>query len=194
MPRKPKNEPRQSGQDIFNKDPRRVLVSELLRSADLLTRSAELFFRFNHTLTRTQFNVLDIVVKAGDDGIRCSDIGARMVTRDPDITRLLQRLSDRGWIRRKPSKEDKRATLAFATKKGVEVAMKFAQPERNAYELILEKLSDEQVEALNKMLPLIQAPYASVNPEEMNEEGEGEAASKSKRKRGRAKKTEAAQN
>ena len=49
-----------------------------------------------HMLSATQYNVLRILRGAGKDGVSCKDIGARLVARDPDITRLMDRLEQRG--------------------------------------------------------------------------------------------------
>ena len=47
-----------------------------------------------HGLSPTQYNVLRILRGAGDGGAACKDIGARMITPDPDITRLVDRLEN----------------------------------------------------------------------------------------------------
>jgi len=46
----------------------------------------------NYQLTATQYNLLRILRGAGRDGLTCSGAGERMVTHDPDITRLMDRL------------------------------------------------------------------------------------------------------
>lgn len=59
-------------------------------------------------LSITQYNVLRILRGAGDQGVTCKEIAARMVTRDPDITRLLDRLERRALLTRNRAKEDRR--------------------------------------------------------------------------------------
>ena len=50
-----------------------------------------------HGLSPTQYNALRILRGAGDEGRACSEIAERMINRDPDITRLVDRLERRGW-------------------------------------------------------------------------------------------------
>jgi DNA-binding MarR family transcriptional regulator len=59
-------------------------------------------------LTDSQYNVLRILRGAGPDGLRCSEIGERMITRDPDITRLLSRLQRRRLVGRHRDTRDRR--------------------------------------------------------------------------------------
>ena len=63
----------------------------LLRTADALQSSMESKLK-EFGLTGTQYNALRILRGAGREGLPCSEIGERMITHDPDITRLLNRL------------------------------------------------------------------------------------------------------
>ena len=53
-----------------------------------------------HGLSPTQYNALRILRGAGDEGRACSEIAERMINRDPDITRLVDRLERRGLVAR----------------------------------------------------------------------------------------------
>ncbi len=61
-----------------------------------------------HGLTEPQYNVLRILRGAGPGGLRCSEIGERMITRDPDVTRLLSRLERQRMIERWRDADDRR--------------------------------------------------------------------------------------
>src|SRR4051812_98410 len=63
-------------------------------------------------LTPTQYNALRILRGAGEEGILCREVGERMVTRDPDVTRLLDRLESRGLVERTRASHDRRAIIA----------------------------------------------------------------------------------
>ena len=65
-----------------------------------------------HGLSSIQYNVLRILRGAGAGGLACQEIAGRMVTRDPDVTRLLDRLEARGLIGRSRSREDRRVVVA----------------------------------------------------------------------------------
>lgn len=92
----------------------------LLRTADRLQwRGAELFKR--HGLSSTQYNALRILRGAGPEGLACSEVGARMINRDPDITRLLDRLERRGLIERSRELKDRRVIKARITQAGLDL-------------------------------------------------------------------------
>src|SRR3954467_10234095 len=89
----------------------------VLRTADVLTYRLEAFLK-PFGLSPTQYNVLRILRGAGDEGLACGRIAERMITRDPDITRLLDRLEKRNLIRRARQTDDRRVVKGFITAEG----------------------------------------------------------------------------
>jgi len=83
----------------------------LLRTADTARRAMETALK-PWRLSSEQFNVLRILRGAGTAGLPCGEIAARMVTRDPDITRLLDRLEARGWLARVRDTKDRRVVIS----------------------------------------------------------------------------------
>lgn len=79
----------------------------LLRTAEA-ARGVEAAVLHQHDLSAAQYNVLRILRGAGDDGHPCQEIGARMVTRVPDVTRLVDRLEERGLVERRRCERDRR--------------------------------------------------------------------------------------
>ena len=79
----------------------------VLRTADALQSAMESKMK-EFGLTGTQYNALRILRGTGPEGLPCSEIGERMITHDPDITRLLNRLEDRGLVERTRGREDRR--------------------------------------------------------------------------------------
>ena len=79
----------------------------LLRTADILQSQVEAKLK-DFGLTGTQYNALRILRGAGKEGLPCSEIAERMITRDPDVTRLLNRLEKRGLTTRVHDKRDRR--------------------------------------------------------------------------------------
>jgi hypothetical protein len=69
----------------------------IVRTADVLKRGGELLFR-RHGITSAQYNVLRILRGAGDRGRHCNAIAERMITAEPDITRLLMRMERLGLL------------------------------------------------------------------------------------------------
>src|SRR5487761_2573516 len=79
----------------------------LLRTSDCLSRAVQRTIR-PWGITSTQYNVLRILRGAQPLGATCSEIGQRMITADPDITRLLNRLKKLGFIGQQRDKNDRR--------------------------------------------------------------------------------------
>jgi DNA-binding MarR family transcriptional regulator len=79
-------------------------------------------------LSATQYNVLRILRGAGKEGVSCKDIGGRLVARDPDITRLMDRLEQRGLVSRDRAKEDRRVVAHRLTRAGLELVNELDRP------------------------------------------------------------------
>jgi DNA-binding MarR family transcriptional regulator len=90
----------------------------LQRTADALAHRASQVLK-PHGLSATQYNVLRILRGAGENGLACREVGERMITHDPDITRLLDRLEARELIVRMRSKEDRRVIVTRITPAGL---------------------------------------------------------------------------
>lgn len=74
-----------------------------------------------HGLSPTQYNALRILRGAGKQGLACSEVAQRMITRDPDVTRLLDRMGKMGLALRRRGSEDRRVVVAQITAKGLEL-------------------------------------------------------------------------
>lgn len=90
----------------------------LVRTSEFLHKRQAAFFK-QFQLTPTQYNVLRILRGAGEEGVNCSQISERMLTTDPDITRMLDRLEGRNLIVRNRSTRDRRAVIARITTSGL---------------------------------------------------------------------------
>jgi DNA-binding MarR family transcriptional regulator len=89
----------------------------IVRTADVLfQRTAELLKPFD--LSLSQYNVLRIL-RGAKEALACGQIADRMVSRDPDITRLLDRMEARGLISRARDEQDRRVVKAQITAKGL---------------------------------------------------------------------------
>jgi DNA-binding MarR family transcriptional regulator len=95
-------------------------VLNLLRTSDCMQR---VFHRRTRDwgVTSTQYNVLRILRGAGSLGLTCSAIGDRMITAEPDITRLLSRLKAMKLIRQQRDKQDGRVVWTHITASGLEL-------------------------------------------------------------------------
>src|SRR5580698_4851566 len=85
--------------------PEETAYLELVRTTDMLSRPLSLLLK-PEDLSSNQYNVLRIL-RGARSGLPCGEIGNRMITRDPDITRLLDRLEKRGLILRSREAKDR---------------------------------------------------------------------------------------
>jgi DNA-binding MarR family transcriptional regulator len=79
-------------------------------------------------LTAAQYNVLRILRGAGRAGLACREIGERMISRDPDITRLLDRMEKRSLITRERQSDDRRVVKTYVTPQGLELLKTLDRP------------------------------------------------------------------
>jgi DNA-binding MarR family transcriptional regulator len=104
-------------------------------------------------LSEPQFNVLRILRGAGPEGLSCREIGARMVSRVPDVTRLLDRLEAAGHVtRRRAPAEDRRRVLVHITEGGRRLLDSLDAPVRRLHDRQFEGLSRVELETLVGLL------------------------------------------
>jgi DNA-binding MarR family transcriptional regulator len=106
--------------------PEEALFVELIRTADRLARRPALVLRAED-LSPTQYNVLRIL-RGAPDGLLCGAIAERMVTREPDITRTLDRLERRGLIGRSRVDCDRRRILVRIRPDGLALLARLDEP------------------------------------------------------------------
>src|SRR4051794_4733002 len=95
----------------------------LQRTASLLLQAPGRELK-GHELTPAQYNALRILRGAEPDaaasgGLTCSEIGERLVSPGPDVTRLLDRLEQRGLVARQRDAGDRRIVRARITAAGL---------------------------------------------------------------------------
>ncbi|MGI8653621.1 MAG: MarR family winged helix-turn-helix transcriptional regulator [Pyrinomonadaceae bacterium] len=126
-----------------------------------IQRTAELLsWGINETLkkvelTPTQYNVLRILRGAGQAGVSCSEVGERMVTKDSDITRLLDRLEARKLISREREAKDRRVINTRITDEGLSVLKDLDKPIVECHRQQLGHLGSKQLMSLSKLLEAV---------------------------------------
>lgn len=116
-------------------------------------RMAEFFKQFQ--LTPTQYNILRILRGAGKDGITCSQAAERMVTADPDITRLLDRLEARKLIERERSRQDRRIVIGRVREEGLELLKRIDRPLAEFHRRQMGRIGRERLGQLIEILESI---------------------------------------
>ena len=103
-------------------------------------------------ISPTQYNVLRILRAAGSRGLPCGQIAGRMLTREPDMTRLLDRLEKRGLIERSRDANDRRVVLGRITHAGREALKPLDQPVAELHRRQLGHMGRERLSALAELL------------------------------------------
>lgn len=96
------------------------VVLSIMRTADQVAVPMNEVLR-GAGLSPSQYNVLRILRGAGEEGQPCGEISERMVRRDPDLTRLLDRLEASGLVTRTRDTRDRRIIRASITAQGAEL-------------------------------------------------------------------------
>jgi DNA-binding MarR family transcriptional regulator len=128
----------------------RVFVA-LLQTADSLGQDAEQLFK-STGLTGAQYNVLRILRGAGPGGLPCSGIGDRMISHDPDMTRLLDRMEKRGLISRERQTDDRRVIKTCVTSQGLDLLKTLDQPVRELHKRQFRHMAPARLKILARLL------------------------------------------
>jgi DNA-binding MarR family transcriptional regulator len=127
-----------------------ALVS-LQRTADRLHwRLSEMLKPYG--VSPTQYNALRILRGAKDAGRSCSEIAERMINRDPDITRLVDRLERRGLVKRSREGRDRRVIITRITAAGMELLDRLDGPVGEFNRKMLKHLGEPQLRSLITLL------------------------------------------
>src|SRR5437868_2205664 len=123
---------------------------DLARTYDLLSRGPAQLLK-TEDLSSTQYNVLRIL-RATPEGLPCVEIASRMITRDPDVTRLLDRLEKRGLISRSRESRDRRLVLARISPQGLKLVNRLDEPVQKIHRKQLGHMGKDRLQALAELL------------------------------------------
>jgi DNA-binding MarR family transcriptional regulator len=138
--------------------PEEAAFLDLLRTTDLLSRRLVEVLK-TEDLSATQYNVLRIL-RGAPDGLPCGEIARRMITRDPDITRLLDRVEKRGLISRCRETKDRRMVMARITPEGLKLLARLDRPVAEGHRKQLGHMGRERLRALSELLRAIRSPLS----------------------------------
>jgi len=130
--------------------PEEITHLELMRTTEVLSHRFAQVMK-TEDLTPAQYNVLRIL-RGAPEGLACGEISNRMVTRDSDITRLLDRLEKRTLISRCRESKDRRTVMARITREGLELLARLDEPIRTTHRELLGHLGIERLNLLANLL------------------------------------------
>jgi len=123
----------------------------LMRTADCLHRAFQRRSR-DWGVTSTQYNVLRILRGAQPQGLTCSAIGSRMITAEPDITRLLARLKALKLIRQQRDQHDRRVVWTQIAEAGLDLLHKMDPVIQQLPKDLLGHMESAEVKKLIRLL------------------------------------------
>ncbi len=145
--------PKSSGVSIPMQD--RIFVA-LLQTADALSQEAEQLLKAAG-LTGTQYNVLRILRGAEPEGLPCRGISDRMISHDPDMTRLLDRMEKRGMITRERQTDDRRVVKTRITPRALSLLKTLDHPVHKLHKRQFRHMPAARLEILSRLLEEVRA-------------------------------------
>jgi DNA-binding MarR family transcriptional regulator len=130
--------------------PEQEATLNILRTADRLSGAFDELFR-RHGITSPQYNVLRILRGHGEP-VPSQQIGRELLTRVPDVTRLVDRLEKVGLVERARTSTDRRVVLVSITARGLELLAKLDRPVLDLHRAQLSHLTPDELAELNRLL------------------------------------------
>jgi DNA-binding MarR family transcriptional regulator len=135
--------------------PEETTFLNLIRTTDMLSRGLVKVLK-TEVVSATQYNVIRIL-RGAREGLACGEIAARMITRDPDITRLLDRLEKRGLISRSRETKDRRTVMSRITADGLKLLARLDKPVEDFHRKQLSHMGRKRLQALTELLDAARA-------------------------------------
>ncbi len=132
-------------------------ILNLLRTADVVNLPFERLFE-HEGISGPQYNVLRILRGHGTQGLPCTEIGEQMISRMPDMTRLVDRLERAGLVKRRRTAADRRVVLICITTKGLELVNRLDEPVQKLHKQTLGHLTRAELSELNRLLAKARTP------------------------------------
>ena len=123
----------------------------ILRTSDVMTQLLTDVLKPSG-LSPTQYNVLRILRGASGKGVCCREIGERLITRDPDVTRLIDRLEKRNLLLRTREKEDRRFVTIQLTPGGLKLVNQLDEPIETWNRKLMRNISRGDTKVLIELL------------------------------------------
>jgi len=120
-----------------------------------------LFTQFD--LTPQQYNILRLLQACRPAGLPTLQLAAQLVSRAPDITRMLDKLEDRGWIARHRMEDNRRVVVVKITSSGIRWIRRIAKPLKESHRQQLGHLSAAELKSLRQLLLAARRPHEKQN-------------------------------
>lgn len=129
----------------------------LWRTYDRLKSIEEELFNA-YELSAQQYNALRLLRAAEPNGLTVQGIGSKLISRAPDMTRMLDRLEQRGWIARTRRADNRRVVDVRITSSGVQLLDQLSEPIREVHRRQLGHLTQAKLQLLVSLLAEARQP------------------------------------
>lgn len=140
---------------------RHEALLNIVRTASLIEKISGTFFGKFH-ITEAQYNIL-IILKLEDKALTQIEIGDRLVTSRSNITSLIDRLEDKGFVKRKEDDEDRRIYTIHLTEQGRRIVDKVEKAYVGKVEEIMSHLNQSECKTISKSLEKLRESLRSVH-------------------------------
>ncbi|MEE9327887.1 MAG: MarR family transcriptional regulator [Cocleimonas sp.] len=146
-----------------NKRTRKALIGTVKTETDIFVSATKLSDHFlseaNKLLsiwgmTTLQYSALRVlyVKDSADEGLPSKEIGKRLFTRVPDVTRLLDRMVEKGWVSRERDAVNRRIVRTRLTEVGIDLVESAYAPLMELESKQLLHMSSEEKETLSRLI------------------------------------------
>ena len=132
-------------------------VLSLMRTSRAIEESWLLYLKRTESISISQYNILRILRGARPDRVKSSDIADRMIYRDPDVTRLVDRMVQQGLVRRDRDSDDRRIVLVSITEDGLAMLERLDDPVERYTAAVMAGLSPQKLRELCVLLDQVRA-------------------------------------
>jgi DNA-binding MarR family transcriptional regulator len=139
--------------DKVDVGPEQMAFLAIVRAATTLSDAFDQMLK-PHGLSTTQYNVLRILRGAGREGLCRNEIRDRLLTRMPDVTRLLDRMEEAGLLERERREDDRRQVETRLTRKGRDLVNRLDRAVEAEHQQRLGHLTRAQLQQLTALLGL----------------------------------------
>ena len=126
----------------------------IVRTGAMMMDEIEQFLK-PYGVTATQYNVLRILRGSEPDGLCRNELRDRMLTRMPDVTRLLDRMEEAGLVARTREDEDRRMVRSKITERGMKLLADVDGATQDEHKRRFRKLDDGQMRTLIDLLTVV---------------------------------------
>ncbi|NCQ33830.1 MarR family transcriptional regulator [bacterium] len=137
-------------------------VLNLVRTVGILDGPLRGLLR-RESLGVSLYNILRILRGQQGEPLSCSAIGERLVTRVPDVTRLIERLARRGLVERRRCPQDGRKVLITLSDRGAGLLARLDEPVLVLHREMLGHLTRQEMKTLNELLTKTRRPHLAAD-------------------------------